>query len=442
MNGRAAGRSADVRRLIQCLTIGLVLAVMTGPSGSNAAPTSGLHHSLFAPRVVVFLIIGVVLWAVGTASSRTARTTQRLGESLSAISSRTLGRRSVRYPGYGAVLIVLMVLPFVLSDAYQSALIDFTGLYIVLALGLNVVVGFAGLLDLGFIAFFAVGAYGTAYFTDALPAKPPFVVTPFLCFPIAIALAMAAGVVLGAPTLRLRGDYLAIVTLGFGEIIFDVADFSNGITGGGNGVGSGARSGGRQTVPHFVFGSYHWTISERPYWFLLLGMLVLVVILLIRLENSRVGRAWVAIREDEVAAEASGINALKYKVLAFAIGASTSGFAGTFYASRQGFFDPNKFLEQVSILILVLVIFGGMGSIWGTIAGTILVQGFQAYLNVAKPSWYQPQDLYIYVGFLLIVMMIFRPQGLVPSRRRARELRLAEQGVGSADALAAPGMAP
>jgi branched-chain amino acid transport system permease protein len=195
-------------------------------------------------------------------------------------------------------------------------------------------------------------------------------------------------------------------------------------------------------VPHFVFGSYHWSLGNKPYWYLLVAILVVIITLLARLENSRVGRAWVAIREDEVAAEASGINPLKYKVLAFAIGASTSGFAGTFYASRQGFFDPTKFTYQVSLLVLVLVIFGGMGSIWGTIVGVVVLQGLQTYLSIATPSWYKPSDLYLYVGFILIGMMIFRPQGLVPSRRRARELRMAEAGIGSADAMAAPGGAP
>ncbi|MGH3743644.1 MAG: branched-chain amino acid ABC transporter permease, partial [Mycobacteriales bacterium] len=231
-----------------------------------------------------------------------------------------------------------------------------------------------------------------------------------------------------------RGDYLAIVTLGFGEIIYTVAENLTGTTGGPQGVA--------KPVPHFVFGSYHWTLANLPYWYLLLGILVVVVIGVRRLEHSRTGRAWTAIREDEVAAEASGIPALRYKVLAFAIGASTSGFAGVMFASKNGFFDPGVFTEQISILILVLVIFGGMGSIWGTIVGAAVLQFLPGYFRLSGSSVFKPQDIYIYVGFILMMMMIFRPQGLIPSRRRARELGLAEAGMGSADAMAAPGSAP
>jgi branched-chain amino acid transport system permease protein len=249
---------------------------------------------------------------------------------------------------------------------------------------------------------------------------------------------MAAGVVLGAPTLRLCGDYLAIVTLGFGEIIQIVANNLTSVTGGAQGVIT--------AVPSFSVhagANYSWPLellpgNHYPWYYLILALIVIVLVLFHLLENSRVGRAWMAIREDEVAAEAVGINPLKYKVLAFAIGASTSGVAGVFFASKNGTFTPQDFGFQASILVLVLVIFGGMGSLPGAVIGAAVLQ----WLPQALRSHIAQQDLYLYYGALLIVMMIFRPQGVVPSRRRAREIRMAEHGVGSADAMAEPGGAP
>ena len=430
----ALATGTDAKRLYSSLVLGLVLALMTGPAGSVQAPTSGIHRALLAPRVVGFLVFGVVVWALLTFSGRYGPRVREARQRLLAPVRTVTARRSVRWSWYAVLLAALILVPQMLSGAYQQLLVDQIGVYVLLALGLNIVIGFAGLLDLGYIAFFAVGAYGTAYFTGSLPAKPPFVVTPFLCFPIGVILAMIAGVILGAPTLRLRGDYLAIVTLGFGEIVYTTANNLTSITGGPQGVS--------KTVPHFVFGDYHWKLANLPYWYLLLGILVAVVIAISRLENSRTGRAWTAIREDEVAAEATGIPGLRYKVMAFAIGASTSGFAGVLFASKNGFFDPGVFTEQISILILVLVIFGGMGSIWGTVVGAAVLQFLPGYFRISGSSVFQPQDIYIYVGFILIIMMIFRPQGLIPSRRRAREIGMAEAGIGSADALAAPGSAP
>jgi branched-chain amino acid transport system permease protein len=291
-----------------------------------------------------------------------------------------------------------------------------------------------------------VGAYTAAYFTGSLPVHPPFVLNPFVAIPFAILAAIISGVILGGPTLRLRGDYLAIVTLGFGEIIQLVANNLNGVTGGSQGITAGATN--PQTVPaysiHIAGVHYSWPEPEllpgnhMPWYYLIVAMTVIVVVLFHFLENSRVGRAWVAIREDEVAAEATGINPLKYKVMAFAIGASTSGLAGAFFASKNSFFAPGDFPFQASVLILVFVIFGGMGSLPGAIVGAALLQ----YLPQLLRSHIQQPDLYAYYGAILIVMMIFRPQGIIPSRRRAHELGLAEAGVGSADALGGQGAAP
>jgi branched-chain amino acid transport system permease protein len=257
----------------------------------------------------------------------------------------------------------------------------------------------------------------------------------FFVLPLSVAAAMLAGLVLGAPTLRLRGDYLAIVTLGFGEIVQIAANNLDSITNGPRGVFG---------VPSFSvhIGSLHykWGLKNLPYYYLLLTFTLIILLLFSLLENSRVGRAWTAIREDEVAAQACGIPTVKYKLMAFAIGASTSGFAGTLYVAKIGYFNPTNFALTFSILVVAMVVFGGMGSLWGALVGAAVLQWFPAYLQ--KHPLIPPEDVFIYFGAVLILMMIFRPQGMVPSRRRAREFGLAEAGVGGADAMGAPAGSP
>jgi branched-chain amino acid transport system permease protein len=335
--------------------------------------------------------------------------------------------KTVRLSWYVVLLLLAIVLPHIVTDPFwQSAMVSQIAVYTLLAIGLNVVVGFAGLLDLGFVAFYAIGAYTTAWITGALPTPAPFnhILNPFWAIPIAIVFVMIAGVLLGVPTLRLRGDYLAIVTLGFGEIITLFANNQYGITGG---------STGTKQIPHFSFNMfgihYAWGLNPVPYYYLTLGFVVLFLIIFSSLEHSRVGRSWVAIREDEVAAESLGVNPLKYKVMAFAIGAASAGFAGVITAGQSFFINPATFTLAFSINILVLVIFGGMGSIIGVVIGSVLVQTVSMYLIHTPPTGFENSDLYIYLGALLIVMMIFRPAGLVPSRRRRREIRLVEAGI-------------
>ena len=424
--------SADARRLFVCLAAGLVVALMTGPSGSVTSPTHGFSASWFSPRVVVFLVLGAVLWAVMTVWLRDSLDVRTNFRKAIDTTSSVFGRREVRYPTYAGVLVLAIVIPPLLSVFWQQVSVDEIGIYVLLSLGLNVVIGYAGLLDLGYVAFYAIGAYVSAYFTNSLPVHPPFVLNTFWTFPLAVVAAIISGVILGLPTLRLRGDYLAIVTLGFGLIIARVADNLTSVTGGPQGV----------TTPHFSVHfagiNYKWTLTQLPYYYLVLVLIVLVIVASAMLENSRVGRAWFAIREDEVAAQACGINTLKFKVMAFAIGASTSGLAGVVFAGKNNFFSPDVFSFQISILILVLVIFGGMGSLPGVVIGATFLQ----WLPQALRDHIEQQDLFIYFGALLVVMMIFRPQGLVPSRRRARELGMAEAGIGGADAMGAPGAAP
>jgi len=336
--------------------------------------------------------------------------------------------RMISYLGAGFIAIEA---PKFLSLYWQISLYQQIGVYCLLAVGLNIVVGFAGLLDLGYVAFYALGAYVTAYFSGALPLQPPFHLNAFMVIPFAVVIAMLSGVLLGLPTLRLRGDYLAIVTLGFGEIIYVLANDWVQVTGGSPGTGSVSGFDINLLRIH-----YSWSpANPLSYYYLMIGVLIPVIFLFDLLNNSKVGRSWAAIREDEVAAQSLGINALKYKVMAFAMGASTAGVAGVFTAVKVGVLFPNTFVLQLSITILVLVIFGGMGSILGVLVGAVFLQWLPAYLTFHSYFGYQQTDLYLYIGALLVIMMIFRPQGLVPSRRRQREFADAESGQGSADAL-------
>ena len=221
------------------------------------------------------------------------------------------------------------------------------------------------------------------------------------------------------------------MTLGFGEIIEIIANNLPGVTGGPAGTTSFIPQFSVHFSTRVVSVHYNWGGTLLPYYYLILGVAVVFMVAFSFLEHSRVGRSWTAIREDEVAADSMGINALKYKVMAFAIGASTSGFAGVFFASQVQSLVPNDFIVQTSILILVFVIFGGMGSIAGAVAGAFVIQWLPQYLQVHSFQDYQYQDEFIYLGALLIVMMIFRPQGIIPSRRRRREILLTEEGAGA-----------
>jgi branched-chain amino acid transport system permease protein len=434
---QALQRSPDVRRLELFGGLGVLLAIMSGPQGRLGHPGYGISHAFGLAHVGKCVAIGIGAWALVTAWQYGRQPARDL-VTTTVDRYQLRDNRNVVWGRNVALLAFAIVLPLVgpaSTPYWQGTLVESMGIYALLAIGLNVVVGFAGLLDLGYVAFYAIGAYTAAYFTGALPVQPPATLNPFFVIPLAIIAAMIAGLVLGAPTLRLRGDYLAIVTLGFGEIVTIIAVNLDSITNG---------SRGATGIPSFsvhVGGlNYEWGLKNLPYYYLLLAFLVTIFILFSRLENSRVGRAWTAIREDEVAAQACGIPTVKYKLLAFTIGASTSGFAGTLYASKIGFISPSDFGLSFSILVLALVIFGGMGSIIGAAVGAAVLQFIQAYL--LKHNTIDPADLFIYIGAVLIVMMIFRPQGIIPSRRRAREIGLAEHGIGGADALGSPAGGP
>ncbi|AKQ56129.1 ABC transporter permease subunit [Bordetella hinzii] len=343
----------------------------------------------------------------------------------------------------GIVLIgvVLAVLPFVLGMAGQSwvRILNFALLYVMLALGLNIVVGFAGLLDLGYIAFYAVGAY-----TWALLASPHFGLhLPFWAIlPIALVLACIFGVLLGAPTLKLRGDYLAIVTLGFGEIIRIFLNNLNApvnITNGPQGINRIDPF----KIGDFTFGRTETLLGLRvtgpeKYYYLLVLLTLLIMLVCARLQNSRIGRAWEAIREDEVAAKAMGINTRNIKLLAFAMGASFGGVAGALFASMQGFVSPESFSLTESISILCMVVLGGMGNIPGVILGAIILAALPEFLRaVVEPAQHflfgavvlDPEGIRMLLfGLAMVCVMLFRPAGLWPSAVRRRELAGNRQG--------------
>ncbi|MBA3995770.1 MAG: ABC transporter ATP-binding protein [Candidatus Accumulibacter sp.] len=348
--------------------------------------------------------------------------------------------RHSRRAALGATLflgLLLAALPFLVGSGLGNSwlrILDFALLYIMLALGLNIVVGFAGLLDLGYIAFYAVGAY-----LYALLASPHFGLhlPVWAIIPAGAALAGFFGILLGAPTLRLRGDYLAIVTLGFGEIVRIFLNNLNApvnITNGPQGI-SGIdpiRLGGVSLARPMEFLGF--TIpSLHGYYYLFLALALLIVFVTIRLEHSRIGRAWVAIREDEIAAKACGINTRNIKLLAFAMGASFGGVAGGLFAGFQAFVSPESFSLMESIMVLCMVVLGGMGHIPGVILGgvllTVLPEIFRHGAGPVQQMLFgkvllDPEALRMLLfGLALIVVMLYRPAGLWPSPTRRREFR-------------------
>ena len=310
-------------------------------------------------------------------------------------------------------LTIAVLLPLRASAYWEEVLIS-AALFGLLAMGLNVVVGLAGLLDLGYVAFWAIGAYSVAILSGAGEnCIHPFSLNTWQILPIGVGLAMLTGVLLGLPVLRLRGDYLAIVTLGFGEIIRITASNLEGVTCGPRGIGG---------IPHPSFFGFDFGVDPGPYYYWVLATVLVMLVVIRRLERSRIGRAWVAIREDEVAAEAMGIDTLRMKLWAFAIGASTAGFAGVIQGSKISYVSPASFQIIISILILSMVVLGGMGSSLGPIVGAIVI-------TVAPEVLREAQDYrYLVFGAVLVVMMVFRPQGIIPSKRVAAEQR----GVGVA----------
>ena len=336
-----------------------------------------------------------------------------------------------RWAAWIAIAVLLLALPFVIEAVLGRSWVRITAvalLFVMLALGLNIVVGFAGLLDLGYIAFFAVGAY-----SYALLASPQFAVHwPFLVLlPLGAAFAAVFGILLGAPTLRLRGDYLAIVTLGFGEIIRVFLNNLNrpvNITNGPQGITliDPLQIGGFSLAQTHSFAGLTFS-PVHNYYFVFLVCAALSITMSLRLENSRIGRAWVAIRDDELAASAMGINTRNIKLLAFAMGATFGGVAGGLFASFQGFVSPESFQLIDSIMVLCMVVLGGMGNVAGVVLGAVLLTVLPEalrYIGPLQQRWLgqvmvDPADLRMLLfGLALVLMMLMRPEGIWPARRR------------------------
>jgi branched-chain amino acid transport system permease protein len=368
-------------------------------------------------------------------------------------SVRGAPRRASVFAGVG--LGFAAILPLFLgesSDALNNMVL--AAAYVIMALGLNIVVGLAGLLDLGYVAFFAIGAHVAAHFGSgfwanaadgagiALFVGEPAAGMPGIHFNFLIILVLAiiatttAGVLIGVPTLRLRGDYVGIVTLAFGEIIGQVASngreielFGGSLTGGPSGMSAIDRI----DLPFFErFGA----LDLRPWYWFALTLVVLMLFVNYRLRDSRVGRAWIALREDAVAAASAGVPIVRTKLLAYGVGAALGGVSGAFLASYLSTANPHQFTFSFSIFILAMVVVGGLGSIWGVVAGAIILSAINNYL-LPRILYGVPSSVGLnfdlaeissgIYGFLLVIMMLLRPEGLLPERRHRMTLRPQER---------------
>ena len=373
-----------------------------------------------------------------------------------------------------ALLIVVAFIFPIVDEAFETLLIYpviIVTVYVMLALGLNIVVGFAGLLDLGFVAFYALGAYVVGWLASSqfnqvsfslwtaavsLTGEPleGIHISFWLILIVAGAFTALCGVIIGFPTLRLRGDYLAIVTLGFGEII--PRFFQNGDDLGGFNLTNGTIGikavdpPGIQFLPESLdawkqFG----TLDLHPWYYTILMLVLIAIYVNIRLRDSRLGRAWISVREDETAAAAMGINPVTTKLWAYALGAVFGGIAGAFYGSFIASIFPTSFSFNISILVLCMVVLGGMGNIYGVILGAIALQGLNFYLLPKINEWVHaigdslgisllshadiPKYNFFLFGIILVLMMLMRPEGIIPNRQRAEELH--ESDAGSGDAM-------
>jgi len=328
---------------------------------------------------------------------------KEVGEDALPLAQRLLQNRRVSYPAIALVAVLALIYPFVFS-LYQANIMITALIYVVIALGLNIVVGLAGLLDLGYVAFYAVGAY-----TYAL-LNYHFGLSFWVVLPIGAAIGALFGIILGFPVLRLRGDYLAIVTLGFGEIIRLILENWNEFSFGPSGIAN---------IPRPSFFGIDLSLAEttRFVYFIMIGLTIFTIFVVNRLENSRIGRAWIALREDEVACQAMGIDKTKTKLTAFALGATWAGMGGVVFAAQTTFINPASFTIWESVIILCCVVLGGMGSIIGVILGALVIKLLPEYLREFS------QYRMLLFGAILVIMMVFRPGGIITSVRRTYQFK-------------------
>jgi branched-chain amino acid transport system permease protein len=314
------------------------------------------------------------------------------------LSQRLLKNPRFSRPALVAVAIFSIAFPWIFS-LYQIDIMTTALIYVVMSLGLNIVVGLAGLLDLGYVAFFAVGAYAYALLNYH------FQMGFWICLPIGGALGFSFGILLGFPVLRLRGDYLAIVTLGFGEIIRLILENWNDFSFGPSGIANIPR-------PGFFGLNFSLQQNQTYMYYLMIGLTLFTIFVVRRLQDSRLGRAWMALREDEIACQAMGINKTRTKLSAFALGATWAGMGGVMFAAKTTFINPASFTIWESVIILCCVVLGGMGSIVGVVAGALVLKLMPEYFRA-----FSEYRMLIF-GLVLVLMMVFRPAGLISSTRR------------------------
>ena len=410
-------KKASLNGLLWTFSIGLFSEILSGRIRDFFG--SGAVKIIFKSKAlnpVVAIIIFVLVFVITIWRKKRGNPMQ---DRIAAMNPTQL--RNFRWLQIGLAVVGLLIMPLLLGT-YLSEVVNNVGIYIIMGMGLNIVVGFAGLLDLGYVAFFAIGAYTMAILTTEghLGASS---LNFWAALPICIVAAIAAGVILGVPVLRMRGDYLAIVTLGFGEIIriMALSDLLKPQIGGAQGV---------LQIPKPAIGALTLSKPEQLYY-VILGGVVLAAFISWRLRDSRLGRQWMAMREDEDVAEAMGINLVSTKLLAFAIGAGFSGLSGAIFASKLTSIFPHSFDLLKSIYVLCLIIVGGIGSLPGVVVGALVLMGLPELLRE-----FAEYRMLMY-GALLVVMMLARPEGFVPSAVMKRELHAHEdeniESVGAAD---------
>jgi branched-chain amino acid transport system permease protein len=392
-----------------CMVLAGVLQDLLYPTFALWGPLAVINEWLYAANgltllgaVSLFMLVALIVYLWAKRGNALKAGFQRMSPTQ---------QKTFQLTGWILMILVLLVLPQILG-LFLSEVLTIVGLYVLLGLGLNIVVGYAGLLDLGYVAFFAIGSYTVALLTS--PELGFFQMSFWGALPLAIIMGVIFGVLLGIPVLKMRGDYLAIATLGFGEIIriMVLSDFLRPWFGGAQGVGK---------IPKASIGGLELAGPQQIYYLILAGCL-LVGLISWRLRDSRLGRAWMAVREDEDVAQAMGINLVATKLLAFATGAGFSALSGAIFASKLGSVYPHSFNVMISINILCIIIVGGMGSIPGVIMGSIALVGLPELLRE-----FAEYRLLVY-GAVLVAMMLLKPEGLWPEAVRRRELHEEEPG--------------
>ena len=383
--------------------LAIILIPMLGFKSSTFEPGRAFKTlGVFLAILVLNIVVKAIRSSKRAVSVQKTSWTERMGKQIN---------RVPRIYSIGGLLALALAFPL-FADNYMIDVGITCLIYVCLGLGLNIVVGLCGLLDLGYIAFYAVGAY-----TYSL-LNLTFGLSFWSALPIGIVLGMIVGCIIGYPTLKMRGDYLAIVTLGFGEIVRLVLNNWDSLTAGPNGLFGMKRP--SLYYPGFTEDGFEWMVyylkSLPSLYYFILGIAILTIIGVRRLDNSRIGRAWIAIREDEVAAELSGVPTTWIKLLAYALGAAFASVAGAFFAAKLSYTNPNFFLFMESCIVLCIVVLGGVGSIPGIVVA--------AFVLIAAPEIFRGLENYRMLAFgaIMTTMMVLKPEGLIPASRRRREL--------------------